>query len=344
MSPDELLTTPPLGASTADATRIARLEFGISGDATRLPGERDDNFRVSTAEGDYSLKVANPAEHHGVLEMQQLALIHIATEDPDLPVPHPVRTVRGEVVATVQIGPVETTARMVTFLDGVAIPSGPPMPSRLRRIGALLAHLDDALAGFDHPHLDREHLWDVAQMSGIARFAHHLPEEQFEFVTQWLNRFDDQIAPRLPNLPQQAIHSDFNPENLLVDPTDPDRIVGIIDFGDVMRSARVIDPAVAAAYQCFDSADPARTVAEIVAAYHDVRPLAGSEIGMLPDLVMGRLVQSVTIGAWRADLHPENRDYILMHNEPGWTALMRLEDAGADHVRSLVRDACGTAA
>ena len=85
MTADELLTTPPVGASLDEAAEIAHTHFGLSGSVTRLSGERDDNFRVVTADGDFSLKIANPAERADVLEMHQLALDHIASADPSFP-------------------------------------------------------------------------------------------------------------------------------------------------------------------------------------------------------------------------------------------------------------------
>ena len=314
--------------------------FGTTGRAVALAGERDANYRINTDDGVFSLKVANPAERPTVLEMQQLALEHIATSDEHLPVPRPIRTRDGDLIGSVEINSQICAVRLLTFLQGRAIPDGFSTPLLRGRLGALLARLDLALHDFGHIEQEREYLWDVAQMGGIRPLVHHLADERFEFISQWLEHFDTRVEPRLAGLPRQVIHSDINPENVLVDPSDPETITGIIDFADVIRSPRVIDPAVAAAYQCLGTDDPLTAVSQLIGAYHQVVALSDAEIDAVPDLVMSRLVQSLTIGAWRADLHPENRDYILIHAEPGWQALVALSRVGTAVLRDAVRTAC----
>ena len=114
----------------------------------------------------------------------------------------------------------------------------------------------------------------------------------------------------------------------------------MIDFGDVIRSPRIIDPAIAVAYQCFGQEDLPGVAADVVGAYHQVMTLSGAEIELVPDLVMARLVQSLTIGCWRAELHPENRDYILADAEPAWQAMQRLDQIGTEAMGSAVAEAC----
>ncbi|MEE8497642.1 MAG: phosphotransferase, partial [Acidimicrobiia bacterium] len=212
---------------------------------------------------------------------------------------------------------------------------------RLRRdIGTWLARLDRALLGFEHPELDREYLWDLVRIGAIRPLVHHLPVQQSEFVSNWLDRFRDEVEPLLAAAPSQVIHGDVNPWNLLVDSARPDSITGLIDFGDVIRSPRVIDPAIAVAYQCFGQEDPAGVAADLVGAYHQVMTLSETEIELVPDLVMARLVQSLTIGAWRAELHPENRDYILADAEPAWQAMLRLDEIGTEAMLRAVVAAC----
>lgn len=337
---DELLTTPPIDATVDQAAEIAHTHFGLSGVITRLGGERDDNFRVATTDGDFSLKIANPAERASVLEMHQLALEHIASVDASLPIPAPVLTSGGGLVGLARFETGVAAVRVITFLTGNAIPDGFSTSSLRRGLGNLLGRLDQALQGFEHPEQDREYIWDVAQMGTVRELAHHLSDDRLNFVSRWMDHFDDEIEPLISSLPSQVIHSDFNPENLLVDPAKPEAITGVIDFADMIRSARVIDPAIAVAYQCFGQQDPVQIAADLVGAYHQITPLSEAEIGLMPDLVTARLVQSLTIGARRAELHPGNRDYILIHAEPAWQAIQRLAEVGTGALRDSIHDAC----
>jgi len=337
---DEPQASPAPSIDPAEAGEIAADLFGLTASAIALDGWSDANFRLVTDDGDFSLKIANPAERAAVVEMQQLAIEHAVAVDPRLPVPRPIRTRDGSLVESVEIDGRTCAVRLVTFLGGTTIPSGFSTPLLRSRLGTQSARLDLALHDFRHPEQDREFLWDIVQMAGIRAHTHHLADDRSEFVSSWLERFYDEIEPRLTGLPRQVIHSDFNSENVLVDPDDPESITGVIDFADVIRSPRIIEPAVAAAYQCFGADDPGVVVAELIGAYHSVSPLHGAEIGLVPDLVMARLVQSITIGAWHADLHPNNREYLLLNSEPAWKALVELSRLGTDVIRTAVRDAC----
>ena len=336
----EVLESPVPAITPDEAAEIADRLFGISGEAVALGGERDANFMLIASDSKFSLKIANPAERSTVIEMQQLALRHAIDADASLPIPHPIATRDGQLVGSVELEERVAAARLLTYLEGTEIPEGFSTGPLRRDIGTWLGKLDEALLGFEHPELDRDYMWDLVQLSAIAPLAHHLPDERFGFVSKWLDRFRDEVEPRLSAAPDQVIHADFNAWNLLVDSERPESITGVIDFGDVIRSPRIIDPAIAVAYQCFGQSDPAEIAADLVGAYHRVTALSGTEIELVPDLVMGRLVQSLTIGAWRAELHPENRDYILADAEPAWQAMLRLDEVGIKAMHRAVAAAC----
>jgi len=330
MTADELLTTPPVGASLDEAAEIAHTYFGLSGSVTSLGGESDDNFRVATPDGDFSLKIANPANRPSILEMHQLALSHIASTDPSLPIPAPVRTSGGDLVGVARFETGVAAVRMVTFITGSHIPEGFSTGLLRRNLGNLLARIDQALQDFEHPEQDRAYSWDVAQLGSIRGQIHHLADDRLDFVSRWMDHFNDEVEPRISTLPSQ----------LIVNPATPETVIGVIDFADVIRSARVIDPAVAVAYQCFGQQDPVLVAADFIGAYHQVTALSSAEIELVPDLVTARLVQSLAIGAWPAQLHPDNRDYILSDAEPSWRAIQRLEEVGTVALRDAIHDAC----
>jgi Ser/Thr protein kinase RdoA (MazF antagonist) len=335
-----MLESPAPAITSTEAAAIADRLFGIKGEAVVLGGERDANFMLVAPDAKFSLKVANPSERPGVIEMQQLALMHAANADAALPIPHPIATRDGHLVGSVELEEGVAAVRLLTYLEGAEIPQGFSTRPLRRDIGAWLARLDRALLRFEHPEQDREYLWDLVQVSAIRPLTHHLPDQRFEFVSNWLDRFRDEVEPLLAAAPSQVIHGDVNPWNLLVSSGRPESITGLIDFGDVIRSPRIIDPAIAVAYQCFGQDDPAGVAADLVGAYHQVMTLSEIEIDLVPDLVMARLVQSLTIGAWRAELHPENRDYILADAEPAWQAMLRLDQIGTEAMLRAVVDAC----
>ena len=325
MAPIGLLETPPPTVSSIDAVAIAGEIYGLGVRAVPLPGERDRNFLV-TADGEsFFLKIANPAEQIATLDMVQQALLHVGRWDPELPVPRPIPTRRQALVGATLLAGKELAVSLTSALDGSTLEDHRSTAELREHSIELLGRLDLALRTFEHAELDRQLAWDMRMLPQLRPQLEYLEGAKRKLAARWLRHFDTQVVPRLLGVDTQAIHNDFNPANLLVDSTRGNRIAGIVDFGDMTRGTRVGDLAVAVAYQCLGEEDPAGVLDEAATAYPKTAPLSGNELELLPDLVVSRLVQSLLISAWRAGIHPDNRDYILIHAEPVWEALERFD-------------------
>jgi hydroxylysine kinase len=122
-----------------------------------------------------------------------------------------------------------------------------------------------------------------------------------------------------------VVHNDFNPHNILVDARDADRITGVYDFGDLVRTQLVNDVAIGAAYLIPVGADPLQFPMAFVAGYHSVTPLQRLELRLLPNLMAARLTMSVAITEWRAQKFPANRAYITKNTAASWNGLKLLD-------------------
>src|SRR3954468_12069123 len=179
-----------------------------------------------------------------------------------------------------------------------------------------------------------------------------------------LARFARAVAPALAHLPSQAIHNDANDLNVLVDPADPDQVVGLLDFGDLCLAPRVCGLAVACAYAVAASASAGATqslippdslipldslitgrrvgelLPEVVAGYHGVAPLTAGELALLPDLLRTRLALSVVMAGWQHADDPGN-DYLLVSQAGVRATLEALPRDGDDLLLFRLRAACG---
>ena len=99
----------------------------------------------------------------------------------------------------------------------------------------------------------------------------------------------------LPNLRAQVIHSDLNPDNMLVDPNDRDQVAGVIDFGDMLHAPLIADPAIGCSYLKVTDGNPLTLMSEFIAGYQGVMPLEQAEIGILFELIQARLAASISI-------------------------------------------------
>src|SRR5450756_1308339 len=75
----------------SEAEALAQRAFGVAGRADALASERDQNFRITAADGTaFVLKIANATEREEVLEFQDAALDHLAARHAELAVPRAV--------------------------------------------------------------------------------------------------------------------------------------------------------------------------------------------------------------------------------------------------------------
>jgi Ser/Thr protein kinase RdoA (MazF antagonist) len=199
-------------------------------------------------------------------------------------------------------------------------------PAVATDMGRGLARLDLALAAFEHPAAGHDLLWDMNQLLRQSDLVRHIDDvAERRLVERMLGRLSVRVAPALRTLPQQAIHNDMNLYNVF---GAAGRVSGIVDFGDMVRAARAVDPAVACAYLMLDAEDPFPLARSMLRAYDAVYPLSSAERAALPDLVAGRHLLTLLITGWRAALHPENADYIRRNAPLARASLARLAALG----------------
>jgi len=293
-------------------TTVLFEEYGVEGELTVLESERDQNVRVDTAERSYLFKVCNADEDEAVIDLQIQALRHIERVDPGVPVPRALPTLTGATTGSV-LSPDGTshTVRLMSFLDGVVAGSRPEFDTPLfrRNTGTTLARLDNALRGFFHPAARQDHPWDVSRAPRLLEYTRHIENEPARRnVVSILERVRDHTLPACATLRHQVIHQDAHTWNLIVDPEAPAEISGIIDFGDIVHGPLINELAIAAYLGGRADSSP-ETLVDIVAGYDAVVPLEGGDVGVMFDLVLGRMAITLTIGEARAALFPDEPSY-----------------------------------
>ncbi|NIP57947.1 MAG: phosphotransferase, partial [Gemmatimonadetes bacterium] len=298
----------------------------------------------------FVLKFASRNEDPAVLQLQHRALAHARKEDPGLALPRLRRTREGEALAVVEDGRGGAhRARMVTWLPGRPLAHvRPRTPELLERLGAYLGRLDRALESFRHPADERPLKWDLGRGPEVVKERLELIEEgaRRTLVEEFLMRYWKRVVPRLEELPVQIIHGDANDHNLLVRVDGPGalhdavRPAGIIDFGDMVRSRRVNEVAIACAYLALDEADPLGSAARVVAGYHGERPLEEVELACLFPLLALRLCVSVSVAAEQKREEPGD-PYLTVSEGGAWRLLELLDEASPEMAHYRFREACG---
>ena len=289
--------------SEGGAARLLGDLYGLEGRLFSLHGERDLNFRVETAGGGgYVLKIHNPVDLAGVVEMRTLAMARVRSVDPGLPLPDlvPTRTGAPGATAAGDDGRV-SQVQLFTFLEGRHATLDELDERALVAWGSTVARLGRALRGFFHSEAAYPIQWDVRRTPELRDRLGVVEGDLRPLVAHVVERFEAHVGPRLASLRAQVVHNDLSRENVLVD--DGARIVGITDFGDMTHTALVCDLAVALADVLAGRPDFLDAASAMVAGYCSVTALEPEEGAVLGDLVAARAATDVVVTTWRLAHH-----------------------------------------
>lgn len=329
------------------ARNFVKENYDIDGNASSLPSERDQNFLIENADGErFVLKIANSLEDLGMLEAQQMAMMHIASQIPICQ--HVIADRKGKTISAIEV---ESGTKHFIWL--VTYLKGSPLGQIRRRSFALLKDLgrsigsvDRALATFDHPAVHRDFHWDLANaMRIIQQYQSKITDEELrKLILRIADDFEKRVAPQVSELPKQTIHNDANDFNIIVGGgndfyTRNQNVTGLIDFGDMIHSYRVNDLAIAIAYGLFNQDDPLAAAANIVGGYHSQNPLQENELNVLWDLVKMRFCMSVCLAAHQQSQRPDD-EYLSISQQPIHDTLPEIQKIHHRFATAVFRQAC----
>lgn len=328
-----------------DASRLALELYGLEASARLLPGEYDHNFQLkSTAGSEFVLKIAPTGAQRDVLDLQNRALEHLATRDPSLVSQQVYASVPGETIATMtDADNQEHFVRLLSYVPGCPLAQVKPHTSELlQNLGSLMGKVDRALQDFEHPAAHRALKWSLPGALWIRDYLSFIEHaERRVLVENFLSRFEKDVLPVLSTLRTGIIHGDANDYNVLVGDfkAGSRQIVGVIDYGDMIHTQLVCEPAIAAAYAMMNKPDPLVAAADVVRGYAQIFPLTEAELAVLYPLICIRLCMSVVNSAYQRSIAPQN-EYLTISEQPAWALLEQLADIHPRFAHYVFRDAC----
>ena len=351
--------------SEGEAAGLVRKLWGVRGTARECASERDRVFeiRAGTAGGTSAgtsdragvhgyLKVSNALERRSVLGAEAAILDRLASQS-CYRLPTWRAAPGGESLIERTL---DGRAHLVRFLDpvpGVSLDRYRPHGSELRRqIGRMIGILDESFTSgpeSDRAAIeDRPMIWDLRGAATLIaeNLAAIRDPGRRALLSRILERYADVVAPRRPELRESPIYNDANPANIHVDPArildGAPKLVGVLDFGDSIRSWTVADLAVACAYAGLGTRDPLGAFCDVARGYAAEYELREAEADVVYELARLRLALSVTISSVRGAQEPDN-EYLRVSRGAAWEVLERLDATPAKLGRYRLREACGHA-
>ena len=334
------------------AVETVKARYGLDVTVSSLVSERDQNFLLRTRDGPrYVLKIANAAEDPAVTDFQIKALLHIervvAEQGIPVTVPEILMTTDGKDQFVLATAAGSYVSRVVSFIEGVPLGERIASPALARDMGTFLANLGLALRGFSHPGSGHSLLWDLQEAPRLREIVRFIRDPgPAAAVNAALDDFERFVAPKFQSFRRQVIHSDFNADNVVIESGDPDKVAGVIDFGDMLEGPLVADVAIGASYLRNVDGDPLLLMCEFLSAYHRAMPLTGDEIDVLFELIQARLSASVAIMEWRASMRGDDDPYLQKMSDDEASAarvLCRLREIPRESARRIFRQVCASA-
>jgi ethanolamine-phosphate phospho-lyase len=131
-----------------------------------------------------------------------------------------------------------------------------------------------------------------------------------------------------------VIHGDANDHNVIV---EHEKVVGLIDFGDMIYSYTVGELAVAIAYIVLDKADPLACASDVVAGYLSEWSLNEDEVEALWSFILLRLCVSICLAENQLKQKPEN-EYLDVSQRSIRNSLPGLLDINERHATNVFRE------
>lgn len=326
--------------------RALREAYGLEIVETTLAGgEVDMNLRVDTQSGRYLVKIGAPrSDDDG---WRDEILRHVARVAPGLPVPRIIESHRGSASTQLFEGADAWQLRVFNWLEGNLLANVSPTLDLLADLGRTSAELTEALATFDDTSM-ATHPWDLR--TATETLQDNIPflrsAERADAVRRILDTLHA-VRPRLEQSPLATVHHDLNDHNVLVvtDEEGRQRISGILDFNDALRTYRIADVAIAAGYAMLRQSAPVDAAAAVVNGYHSHSALSDDELEAVFPLAATRLCLNATLWTLRtADLeHTEAAKYGQRRMADTWPMVEHISTVDPRWALDRIRRACGLA-
>lgn len=329
------------------ARALLHTYWACDGEMTALNSYADRNFKVSNADGDFVLKIANPQWQRSDLEFENAALRHLAKHRPQLPCPRLISSLDGQdLIALPLQDDLLCHVRLLTFVAGQVygdyVQQHPQSQAALQTsLGSALAQLDLGLSEFQHPSMYRHVDWNLSELIHVSDEVKHIDNPTLAAVVRrHSDYFLVQQAHWRTQLPMSIIHNDANDYNIIVTENAVSKLPQVhafIDFGDMCFQFRVLDLAIAIVYalQTIDNLDEvSAAITRIVAGYQTHIALQPEEMAALYPLIMARLCQSCLMATRAIRQQPEN-DYILISQKGVRRLLLQLDSLTPAEITTL---------
>jgi ethanolamine-phosphate phospho-lyase len=312
-----------------------RANYDIRAVPGELEGYDDLNYLLLT-DGipAYILKLSSDMDHRSLIEAQH-KILQILSGLKNYQFPEFIMDKKGRFYNT--FGK-DYIARVLTYIPGKFIAEVPKNEELLTNFGRFLGTMDLALTGHHDPVVEARHLpWDIRTFPELEIKLTSLKNKDLKkLIHYFIVQYKQVVLPLIPEMRVSVIHNDANDRNVL---SEGNRILGIIDFGDIAYTQTINELAIAGTYMAMDSNDPIEEILPLIKGYHEALPLKTAELSALYYLIAARLGISLIMSYLTKVRDPDN-PYVGLHEEKAARLLENWIAIHPNRAEDLFREVC----
>ncbi len=309
--------------------------FGLTGELTPLVAYQDFNYRlVTTATEKYIVKISSDPEELEFVHAQCQVFNSLSGQSPCKPIADKF----GNQVIDIKLDACLLPLRVFPFIEGKFLAEMTPDLSFYKDLGAELALVYNDLQDLNEPRLKvQTHEWDLARFQDYKDRIRLISDPEIRRLTGYFfMKHREEITPIYHLLPKGIIHGDPNDWNLIIEAIDHPsehsrngtsekihKLKGLIDFGDMVYTARIHELAIALAYALMGKNNKMDIAAILVKSYHETAPLTKLEISKLYFLIAARLCTTIVHAAYKSLDQPDS-EYHQVSTNPAQILLKSL--------------------
>ncbi|MBT5187876.1 MAG: phosphotransferase [Kordiimonadaceae bacterium] len=309
-----------------DNEKIAKIVkdlYGLEGEISSFVSYEDQNALIKTKNGKFVFKIANTKWPKDFVQAQIDVLKHLKVTAPKLKFSETVKTLKGDELTKID----GFYVRLLTFLEGEMLTNMPRNEALYSDVGRFLGQFSKALENFSPKSPEgSDPLWKLDQVIDCKPYVKYvIDDDTRDRMMRLYDVYEKDILPKLPLLRKAIIHSDANEQNFLISPDAPTKISGLIDFGELQYASQINELAITLAYGLLGENDVEMASNAVINAYDNEFKILDEEREILFYLMAMRLITTITMSSYNANLYPEN-EYILIAQAPALILLKQLED------------------
>lgn len=281
-------------------------DYGISCNSyKKLEGYGSLNYKIEGSDGQiYLLKIYQATEDKELI-LEEIELIDFFSKKVNCKFTKTIRNKNGNLLG---LGPDSQFCRLLNYLEGNCLTSDDLNETLLVSLGSTIGMLHKQAPRKSFPNIAaRELSWDLKQINSIAGYIDFIRDPHLRsIVLYYLDAFQNKVIPHMHNYQSALIHNDLNEQNLIVQDQE---LVGIIDYGDAVRSPLIFDLGIALCYLLMLNQDFEFIISKVLNGYANKNKFEDIELDALYYVVGARLSMSLCHSA-KAKAKQMDTDYI----------------------------------